>query len=313
MGGEGLSAATRRRCGSRAACAAFGSTRSRLQRCRRPRAPRGAGRPSTSAGAVVAEPAAAGSGRAAASRRPAPARRGKVPERSLAACDDSSTGYGAAGGFPVGRSVASRMPRGECGATVSGVGHHVRIRLRRVFGVDRATAGRSPVLRVERHRLGLRAHVLGRRIHEWHLGVVVFVAAAAAGTSRALGLAPSLAIGAGRGVAGREGLADLTRSRRDMAAWRFGFHRRPLRLRPFRRLDDVPVLAALVAAVVGVIDLVSAVTPNVSWRGRLLVHVEPVAAMQAAHALAVPVSFALIVTAYYLYRGARARSTWRSH
>ena len=206
-GDHRLSAATRRRCGSPAARAASGSTRSRLQRCRPPRAPRGAGRPATSAGAVVAEPAAAGE-RSCRGLTPAGAGASRLGlERSLAACDDSSTSYGAAGGFPVGRSVASRMPRGECGATVSGVGHRVRTWLWRVFGVDRATAGRSPVLRVERHRLGLRAHVLGRRIHEWHLGVVVFVAAAVAGTSRALGLVPSLATGAGRGVAGREGLA----------------------------------------------------------------------------------------------------------
>ena len=95
---------------------------------------------------------------------------------------------------------------------------------------------------------------------------------------------------------------DLTRSTRDTTAWRLGLHRKPLRLRPSRQLDDVPVVAALAVAVVAVVDLVSAVTPNVSWRGHVLVHVEPVAVMRTAHALAVPVSVALLVTAYYLYR-----------
>ena len=117
---------------------------------------------------------------------------------------------------------------------------------------------------------------------------------------------------AGRGVARREGLARPDADRRDTAAWRLGIHRRPLRLRPFRRLDDVPGLAAVGVAIVALVDLVSAVTPNVSWRGRVLVHVEPVGGDAAAHALAVPVSFALIVTAYYLYRRRSARSTSRS-
>ena len=95
---------------------------------------------------------------------------------------------------------------------------------------------------------------------------------------------------------------DLTESTRDTTAWRLGLHRKPLRLRPSQQLDDVPVVAAFVVAVVAIVDLVSAVTPNVSWRGHLLVHVEPFAVMRTAHALAVPVSVALLVTAYYLYR-----------
>ena len=72
-----------------------------------------------------------------------------------------------------------------------------------------------------------------------------------------------------------------------------------------RHLDDVPAVAALATAAVGLVDLLSAVTPNVSWRGRELVHLEPVSVMQNAHALAVPASMALIVTAYYLYRRRR--------
>ena len=158
------------------------------------------------------------------------------------------------------------------------------------------------MLRFERHRLGLRAYLLGRRIHEWHLGVAALVGAGIAGALHMLGLVPAVVIGLiGVWLVAKD-WHDLTQKRRDTAAWRLGLHRRPLRLRPFRRLDDVPGLAALAVAIVGLIDLVSALTPNVSWRGRVLVHVEPVAAMRAAHALAVPVSFALVVTAYYLYR-----------
>jgi len=158
------------------------------------------------------------------------------------------------------------------------------------------------MLKLERHRLGPRIYVFRRRIHEWHLGIVIEAAIVVGLLLGWVGRVPAL-------VAALLGLwliakdwPDLTRSRRDTAGWRLGLHRRPSPLRPFRHLDDVPALAALAAAAVGVVDLVSAVTPNVSWRGRVLVHFESVSVMHAAHALAVPVSFALVVTAYYLYR-----------
>ena len=83
---------------------------------------------------------------------------------------------------------------------------------------------------------------------------------------------------------------------------RLALHPRPLRFRTPRRFDDVPAIAAVGVAIVAVIDLVSAVTRNVMWRGHLLVYVEPVGIMRAAHALAVPFSFALLITAYYLFR-----------
>ena len=164
------------------------------------------------------------------------------------------------------------------------------------------------MLKVERHRLGARVYVLGLRIHEWHLGLAVLVGDAVAFLLQALGVLPALEIALiGIWLVAKD-WPDLTADTRDTAAWRLGIHRRPLGLRPFRRLDDVPGLAAFAVAIVAIVDLVSAVTPNVSWRGHVLVHVEPVAAMRAAHALAVPVSFALIVTAYYLLPAALTRA-----
>ena len=158
------------------------------------------------------------------------------------------------------------------------------------------------MLRVERHRLGHRLYVLGRRLHEWHLGLAVLVAAAAAVWWNALSLAPALVLAAVGVWLVAKDWADLTRAGRDTKAWRLGLHRRPFRLRPPRHLDDVPTIAAIGVALVAIIDLISATTRNVSWRGHALVYVEPVGIMRAAHALAVPVSFALLVTAYYLYR-----------
>ncbi len=163
------------------------------------------------------------------------------------------------------------------------------------------------MLRLERHRLGPRVYILGRRIHEWHLGLAVIAFALAAGISETI--PPGTAV-----VAALLGLwlivkdwPDLTRSGRDSAGWRLGIHRRPFPLRPMRPLDDIPAVAAFATAAVGLVDLLSAVTPNVSWRGRDLVHLEPVSVMRNAHALAVPASVALILTAYYLYRR-RARA-----
>ena len=158
------------------------------------------------------------------------------------------------------------------------------------------------MLKVERHRLGVRVYVLGLRIHEWHLGLAVLAGDAVAVLLQALGVLPALGIALiGIWLIAKD-WPDLTQSTRDTTAWRLGLHRTPLRLRPSRQLDDVPVVAAFAVAVVAVVDLVSAVTPNVSWRGHVLVHVEPLAVMRTAHALAVPVSVALLVTAYYLYR-----------
>ena len=163
------------------------------------------------------------------------------------------------------------------------------------------------MLRLERHPLGPRVYILGRRIHEWHLGIAVIAITLTGAVFGAV--RPGTAV-----VATLLGVwlivkdwPDLTRSGRDSAGWRLGIHRRPFPLRPMRSLDDIPAIAAFVTAAVGLVDLMSAVTPNVSWRGRELVHLEPVSVMRNAHALAVPASIALILTAYYLYRR-RARA-----
>jgi hypothetical protein len=79
---------------------------------------------------------------------------------------------------------------------------------------------------------------------------------------------------------------DLTPTGRDATSWRLGIHRRPLPFRPSRHLDDVPAFAAVGVALVAIVDLVSAVTPNISWRGDVLCSVEPVDVMRGAHALA---------------------------
>jgi lysyl-tRNA synthetase class 2 len=67
-------------------------------------------------------------------------------------------------------------------------------------------------------------------------------------------------------------------------------------------------VAAIVATVLGVVNLLSALTPNAHWRGHLLLQVEPIGVMHVFHALAVPASAALLVGAFYLRR--RRRVAW---
>jgi lysyl-tRNA synthetase class 2 len=46
----------------------------------------------------------------------------------------------------------------------------------------------------------------------------------------------------------------------------------------------------------------SALTPNIAWRGHLLLKLEAVSELRVFHALAIPASIALLVCSYYLYR-----------
>jgi lysyl-tRNA synthetase class 2 len=72
----------------------------------------------------------------------------------------------------------------------------------------------------------------------------------------------------------------------------------------------MPVLAAAAAALVGAINIASALTPNIRWRGHLLLDVEPVEAMRLFHALAFPAGIALLVVAPYLAK--RRRRAWET-
>ncbi len=76
-----------------------------------------------------------------------------------------------------------------------------------------------------------------------------------------------------------------------------------------RTARTLPRLAALSAALVGAINVGSSLTPNIRWRGHLLLSYEPVQAMQLFHALALPAGAALLLAAPYL--GKRRRRAWQ--
>jgi lysyl-tRNA synthetase class 2 len=72
----------------------------------------------------------------------------------------------------------------------------------------------------------------------------------------------------------------------------------------------LPRLAALAVAAVGLVSVASALTPNIRWRGHLLLQFEPVAAMRVFHALALPAGVALLLVSAYLFK--RRRRAWQA-
>ena len=164
------------------------------------------------------------------------------------------------------------------------------------------------ILRVERNPRGPRLFVLGRRIHECHAGLALLLALVLAELLRAWPGSAWLGLAAVVGVwMVVKDWRDLVPSLRDTGAWRLGVHGRFAPLRALRYADGLPVLAGAVAFAVGVVNLVSALTPNVTWRHHVLLQLEPVRAVPLFHTLAVPASVALIVTAFHL-RGRRRRA-----
>lgn len=72
----------------------------------------------------------------------------------------------------------------------------------------------------------------------------------------------------------------------------------------------LPRVAAIAAAVVGIVNVASSLTPNIRWRGHMLLEVEPVEAMRLFHALALPAGLALLLVAPYLLK--RRRRAWQA-
>ena len=164
------------------------------------------------------------------------------------------------------------------------------------------------IVRIERNPRGPRLFVLGQRIHECHAGLTLLFVLLAGQllhgwpASAWLGLAAAAAV-----WLVVKDWRDLVPSLRDTGAWRLGVHGRFAPLRALRYADGLPMLAGAVAFAIGVVNLVSALTPNVAWRHHLLLQLEPVRAVPLFHTLAIPASVALIVTAFHL-RGRRRRA-----
>jgi lysyl-tRNA synthetase, class II len=72
----------------------------------------------------------------------------------------------------------------------------------------------------------------------------------------------------------------------------------------------LPRLAAAAAGLIGVVNLASALSPNVRWRGHLLLDIEPVETIRLFHALALPAGMALLLVAPYLAK--RRHRAWQA-
>ena len=166
------------------------------------------------------------------------------------------------------------------------------------------------VFRLERHRLGPRVYLFGRRVHEWHLGVVLgsayllgvgFHVMAATSTRALLFCAAAcwLVIKDWR---------DLVPRLRDTASWQLGLHRRHFHLRPRGRGDSVPGLAALTLILIGVANLIWALSPQGSWLKDVLPPIEPFRSTPIFGSFAIPAAVALVVAGAQL--GRRHQLAW---
>ena len=162
------------------------------------------------------------------------------------------------------------------------------------------------MISLQRHPLGPRVFVLGRRVHEYLLGFAV-EAGLLAGLLAGL-IHPGIAFWAIAAVGVwliAKDWQDLVPRRRDTASWSVGLHRRKQSLRESRRSDGLAQVAALATFAVALVNIGSALTPAIPWRLRLLLHVEPVAALPIFQAAALPTGIALAIVAFYLLRRRR--------
>jgi lysyl-tRNA synthetase class 2 len=159
------------------------------------------------------------------------------------------------------------------------------------------------MFRLERHRLGPRVYVLGARVHEWHAGAAILGALTLAASLHHLdgdGYRAGAILLLGIWLVAKD-WRDLRPSLRDTTAWRLGVHARP-GLRAIHHAEPLPKLAAVAAALTALVNLASAATPSIAWRDHALLQLEPAEALRLSHAIAVPASVVLFVTAFYLWR-----------
>jgi lysyl-tRNA synthetase class 2 len=165
------------------------------------------------------------------------------------------------------------------------------------------------LFRVERHELGPRLYVLGRRIHECHAGLALFAFAAAGLTLRWPLPRPLLlaALVVGSWFLWKD-WRDLFPHLRDTAAWSAGRHRVPTPLRRRARAYGLAPLAGACTVAMGVVNIASALTPETHSRMRLLLELVPQEIPVAAHALALSAGIALVILGLNLIR--RRRRAW---
>ncbi len=84
---------------------------------------------------------------------------------------------------------------------------------------------------------------------------------------------------------------------------RVAVHRPATALRA--RRPGLPLVVSAATLLVAIVNAVSALTPNIAWRGRLLLGLEPISSLPIFHQIALPLSVALGLASVYLYRRRR--------
>jgi lysyl-tRNA synthetase class 2 len=162
---------------------------------------------------------------------------------------------------------------------------------------------------VEWHEHGPRLRVLDRRIHECHTGLVLVLFAGArlvAGIGiPAEMLAATALLGAWMVI---KDWRDIVPAQRDTATWSVAIHRRRPLLREVRRGAWVPACLAWLAATVGIVNIASALTPDLPGRAAILREAGIGHLAGPAHALALPVGVGLVILSVHL--GRRRRRAW---
>ena len=141
--------------------------------------------------------------------------------------------------------------------------------------------------------------VFGVRVHEWHLGAAGLAGAGLAGALGAAAVIVALLVAVSLWLIAKD-WRDLVPATRDTAAWAPGIHRPPGLQTP--RGDAVPAVAALATAAVGLLNLASAMTPELPGRLRALVSLASMQEIELAQALAVPAGVALLGVSWHLWR-----------
>jgi len=189
-------------------------------------------------------------------------------------------------------SGGSRLPDGT-----------VRGRVRSTL--QRCRSGTRTLIRVEQHELGPRVYVFGQRVHEFALGLGVLGLLAAGVGLRVVpfddGVQALVLLGVWLVIKDWRDL--VPRLRNTSLHSRVAIHRPPGSLRA--RRPGLPLVVAGVTLLVAAVNAASALTPNIAWRGRLLLQVEPINSIPIFHGIAFPLSVALGLTAVYLSRRRR--------
>ncbi len=165
------------------------------------------------------------------------------------------------------------------------------------------------MFRVDRHELGPRLYVLGRRVHECHAGIGL---AGAAALILIVGwplptplVIASLAVGAW--LLWKD-WRDLFPRLRDTAAWSAGMHRVPTPFRKRHRAHGLAPLAGACTVAMGLVNVASVLTPGLHSRMHVLLQLVPREVPVAAHALALAAGISLTILGLYLVR--RRRRAW---